>query len=96
VIPDPQWLASLAAALLIGQADALPSSNNEHTCESLSPRARAGLSLKARGFDVALAVVTDTECFEIHAEIVVTLPGSEGAAQVRITDEGTVTWTRNY
>jgi hypothetical protein len=46
--------------------------------------------------NVTLDVVKDTACFEVYAEIVVTVPDSTEAAQVRITDEGSVTWTRNY
>ena len=96
VAPDPRWLASLAAVLLTGHAQAPPRRAGEQSHESLSARALAGLDLRSRGLNVALDVVTDTECLEVYAEIIVTVPGSTDAAEVRITDDGTVTWQRDY
>lgn len=95
-VPDPQWLASHAVALLSGSAAAPGGPDNASSRESLPHRARVGLELKARGFDVALDVITDMEYLEVYAEIVATVPGSAKTAEVRIADDGTVTWTRNY
>jgi hypothetical protein len=96
VVPAPRWLAALTAALLTGQAGTASAPKGAQDRAGLSSRALAGLELRARGFDITLDVVTDTECLEAYAEIVVTVPGCAEAADVRITDEGTVTWTRNY
>lgn len=95
-IPDPRWLASHATALLSGPAGTLSSPDDAPIREGLSHRAFVGFELKARGFHVGLDVITDTECLDVYTEIVATDPGRAAASEVRIADDGTVTWTRNY
>jgi len=55
-----------------------------------------GLELKARGLDVGLEVYEDEDYYAAVAEIVVTSPESEEIARVRVTDDGGVTWERDY
>jgi len=55
-----------------------------------------GLELKSRGLNVALNVFKDEEYFDAMAEIMVTNPGTEEDARVCITDDGHVSWARDY
>lgn len=59
-------------------------------------RQRSCLELKARGLDVDLEVYEDQDYYAAVAEIVVTDPGSEEIARVRVADNGGVTWERDY
>ena len=53
--------------------------------------------LKARGLDVEMAVYCDETAFDTFAEIIATVPGpDDGGGQVCVTDEGGLTWTRDY
>jgi hypothetical protein len=46
---------------------------------------------------VELAVYCDETAFDTFAEIIVTVPGpGDGGGQVCVTDEGGLTWTRDY
>jgi hypothetical protein len=45
---------------------------------------------------VELAVYADEDYFDAPAEIVVTSPGSGDDAKVCITDDGWLTWMRDY
>jgi hypothetical protein len=55
-----------------------------------------GLELKARGFDVGLEVYEDEDYFDARAEIVITSPDLGDGAPVHVTDDGSITWTRDY
>jgi hypothetical protein len=68
------------------------------------PRARPGISLKgvvgraltARGLTVGLEIYEDPHFYDVGAEIVVTNPAQPERGQVRVTDDGDVTWECCY
>jgi len=95
-LADPGRIANVAAALLTGQMPDNPGPGSEHTLDCVTVKGLVGLELKARGFDVALEVHEDEEHFDVWAEIVVTSPGSGDGARVHVTDDGSVTWTRDH
>lgn len=56
-----------------------------------------GLKLKALGLDGELVVYSDETAFDTFAEIIATVPGpGNDGGQVCVTDEGGLTWTRDY
>jgi len=67
-------------------------------------RARPGVSLKgvvggaldARGLKVGMAVYEDPVFYDVSAEIVVTNPARPERGQVRVSDDGDVTWECCY
>jgi hypothetical protein len=93
---DPQLTADLATALLTGNAGHYPRPAGGYRREGITFRGIVGRELKARGLDVGLEVYADEDYFDAHAEIIVTNHGSQDDAQVRVTDEGCLTWTRDY
>lgn len=93
---DPGLAADLAATLLTGRAGKHPRGGRGHERGGITFKGIAGRELKARGLDVKLAVYADEDYFEAPAEIVVTSPGSGDDAKVYITDDGWLTWTRDY
>jgi hypothetical protein len=94
---DPDLAADLATALLTGQAGPLPRLGSGHQLENVTFKGIVGLELKARGLDVELAVYCDETAFDTFAEIIATVPGpGDGGGQVCVTDEGGLTWTRDY
>jgi hypothetical protein len=68
------------------------------------PSARRGVSLKgvvgralaARGLKVGLAVYEDPDFYDVGAEIVVTNPARPERGQVRVSDDGDITWECRY
>lgn len=90
----PATLADLAATLLTGQAGDRPRGQREPA--GLTFKAAVGLDLRARGLKVALNVCEDELCLDAETEIVVTSPGTDTKAEVRITDSGSFTWQRDY
>jgi hypothetical protein len=94
---DPKLVADVATTLLTGRRPTdHPRLGNGYGRSGITFKGIVGLELKARGFDVGLAVYHDEEYFDARAEIVVTSPGTVGEAQVHVTDDGGVTWSRDY
>jgi hypothetical protein len=93
---DPDLAADLATALLTGQAGPLPRLAGQQL-ENVTFKGIVGLELRARGLDVELAVYCDETAFDAIAEIIATVPGPvNGGGQVCVTDDGGLTWTRDY
>lgn len=94
---DPDLTADLATVLLTGRAGPQPRLGSGHQFENVTFKGLVGLELKARGLDVELAVYCDETAFDTFAEIIATVPGpSDVGGQVCVTDEGGLTWTRDY
>ena len=94
---DPNLTADLATALLTGQAGPQPRLGSGRQRENVTFKGIVGLELKARGLDVEMAVYCDETAFDTFAEIIATVPGQgEYGGQVCVTDEGGLTWTRDY
>jgi hypothetical protein len=94
-LADPGRIADMAAALLAGQAQDRPVPGSWCGYDCLTFKGLVGLELRARGFDVGLEVHEDEDHLDVRAEIVVTSHGSAGNAAVHVTDDGSVTWTRD-
>jgi hypothetical protein len=94
---DPDLAADLATVLLTGQAGPQPRLGSGHQRENVTFKGIVGLELKARGLEVELAVYCDETAFDTFAEIIATVPGQgDGGGQVCVTDDGGLTWTRDY
>jgi len=94
---DHGLTADLATALLTGRSGPQPRLGSGHQRENVTFKGIVGLELKARGLDVELAVYCDETAFDTFAEIIATVPGQgEGGGQVCVTDDGGLTWTRDY
>jgi hypothetical protein len=94
---DPDLTADLATVLLTGRAGPQPRLGSGHQFENVTFKGLVGLELKARGLDVELAVYCDETAFDTFAEIIATVPGpGDVGGQVCVTDEGGLTWTRDY
>jgi hypothetical protein len=93
---DPGLTADMATALLTGRAgqhECLAGGNRRH---DITFKGIVGRELMARGLAVGLAVYEDEDYFDVLAEIVITTPGSQDGAEVRVSDDGCLTWTRDY
>jgi hypothetical protein len=93
---DPKQLADVATTLLTGRSGDFPRRGDGYERPGMTLKGIVGLELKARGFDVDLEVYEDDDCFDALAEIVVTTPGAGTDAKVRVADDGSVTWERDY
>ena len=93
---DPGLTADLATALLTGRTGPQPRLGGGHQRENITFKGIVGLELKARGLDVELAVYQDEDVFGTFSEIVATVPGSGDDEQVWVTDDGGLTWIRDY
>jgi hypothetical protein len=94
---DPDLTADLATVLLTGRAGPQPRLGSGYQFENVTFKGIVGLELKARGLDVELAVYCDETAFDTFAEIIATVPGpGDVGGQVCVTDEGGLTWTRDY
>lgn len=93
---DPKLIADLATALLTGRAEQYPRLAGGSRRGGITFKGIVGRDLKARGLDVELVVYADEDYFEVDAEIAVTVPGSHDDARVWVTDDGCLTWTRDY
>jgi hypothetical protein len=93
---DPQLIADLATALLAGQPGPFPRLAPACGQQGISFKAIVGLELRARGLEVALEVYEDEDYLDAHVEISVTAPGAADTAKVCVTDDGGLTWTRDY
>jgi hypothetical protein len=92
---DPLDLADVASALLTGRAGL---SRWEGDCggrADLTLKGRVGRELQARGLQVGLEVYPDELSFEAHAAIVASAPGAGQVAEVRVTDDGWLSWERD-
>jgi len=94
---DPDLTADLATVLLTGRAGPEPRLGSGHRFENVTFKGLVGLELKARGLEVELVVYRDETAFDTFAEIIATAPGpGDVGGQVCVTDEGGLTWTRDY
>jgi hypothetical protein len=93
---DPDLTADLATALLTGCTPPQPCLASGHLRQNITFKGIVGLELKARGLDVELAVYCDEAVFDTFTEIIATVPVSGNDAQVCVTHDGGLTWTRDY
>jgi hypothetical protein len=93
---DPDLTADLATVLLTGRSGPQPCLGSGHQRENVTFKGIVGLELKARGLDVELAVYCDETAFGTFAEIIATVPGQGDGGQVRVADDGGLTWMRDY
>jgi hypothetical protein len=91
---DPHRVADLAAALLSGQAGA----RHPDTVSSgdLTFKGIVGMDLRAAGFKVELNAYTDDYYYDVTADITVTDPRAGNTGAVYVTDDGGLTWHRDY
>jgi len=93
---DPKLAADLATALLTGRPGPYPRLGRKYGEDGITFKGVVGLELKARGLDVELEVYEDEDYFDARAGIVVTASGADQDAKVCVTDDGCLTWTREY
>src|SRR5260370_1272804 len=86
----------LGAMLLTGSAGAYPRQGKGYEHPGITLKGIVGLELKARGFDVDLEIYEAEDYFDVQAGIVVTNPGTDEDVKVHVTDDGGVTWVRDY
>ena len=91
---DPHRVADLAAALLSGQAGG----RHPDTVSSgdLTFKGIVGMDLRAAGFTVELNAYTDDYYYDVTADITVTDPRAGNTGAVYVTDDGGLTWQRDY
>lgn len=92
---DPATLTEIAAWLLIGDSNARPG-RERCTAPCLTLKGMVGRELRARGLAVCLEVYPDDDTFDVGAEIVAACHDVSPDAKVRITDDGSLTWERDY
>jgi hypothetical protein len=93
---DPLELAGVACALLTGRAG-LPGWHGDGGSRAdLTLKGRVGRELQARGLRVGLEVYPDELSFEAVTAIVVTVPGTGLDGEVRVSDDGRLSWERDY
>jgi hypothetical protein len=93
---DPLDLADLASALLTGRAEQARWEGDCGGRADLTLKGRVGRELRARGLRVGLEVYPDELAFEAHVAIVVTAPGTDLDGEVRVSDDGRLSWERDY
>lgn len=93
---DSMLAADIAAYLLTGKDEGYPCQVGSDNAHGMSFKGTAGTELRARGFDVGLEVYEDNDRLEVFAEIVVTNPVIHPNASVRISDDGGISWERDY
>ena len=91
---DPHRVADLAAALLSGQ----PGTRHPDTVSSgdITFKGIVGMDLRAAGFTVELNAYTDDYYYDVTADITVTDPRAGNTGAVYVTDDGGLTWHRDY
>jgi hypothetical protein len=91
---DPHRVADLAADLLSGQ----PGARHPDTvaCGDISFKGIVGMDLRAGGFTVELTAYTDDYYYDVIADITVTDPRAGNSGAVYVTDDGGLTWQRDY
>ncbi len=93
---DPKRIADLATTLLTGQGGDYPRQGSGYERPGITLKGIVGLEVRARGLKVDLEVYEYADFYDAVAEIVVTNSGAEELAWVRVTDDGAVTWQRDY
>ena len=94
---DPELAADLAAILLTGHPAPSPPPSRGPDRPHLTFKGIVGLDLRARGLDVELAVYPEFDVLNVTAEIVITSPAdTHGGMQVWVSDDGHLTWRRDY
>ncbi len=94
-VSDPALVADLVAMLLTGRPGPFPRLRRGCEQETITFKGMVGRELAARGLDVELAVYADEGAFDSFAEIVATAPGA-GNSKFCVTDQGILTWVRDY
>ena len=91
---DPHRVADLAAVLLSGQ----PGTRHPDTVSSgdITFKGIVGMDLRAAGFTVELNAYTDDHYYDVIADITVTDPRAANSGAVYVTDDGGLTWQRDY
>ena len=91
---DPHRVADLAAALLSGQ----PGTRHPDTVSSgdITFKGIVGMDLRAAGFTVELNAYTDDYYYDVIADITVTDPRAGNTGAVYVSDDGGLTWQRDY
>jgi len=91
---DPHRTADLAAALLSGEAGA----RHPDTAggRDITFKGIVGMDLRAGGFTVDLNTYPDDYYYDVIAEIAATNPRTADSGTVYVTDDGGLTWHRDY
>jgi hypothetical protein len=90
---DPHRTADLAAALLSGEAGARHYDANDR---NITFKGIVGMDLRAGGFTVDLNTYPDDYRYDVIAEIAATNPRTADSGTVYVTDDGGLTWHRDY
>jgi len=93
---DPKQLADLACALLTGQAGDQPRRGDGYGRPTVTLKGVVGRELAARGLTVGLELYEDPVFYDVYAAVVAASPGSGPDAEVRVTDDGCLSWEANY
>jgi hypothetical protein len=93
---DPLDLADVASVLLTGRAGLSHWHGDGGGRADLTLKGRVGRELQARGLQVGLEVYPDELAFEAHTAIVASAPGTGLDAAVRVSDDGRLSWERDY
>jgi hypothetical protein len=94
--PDPKRVADIVTTLLTGKSSPSVRMAHGYRSPSLTFKGMVGLELRERGFNVQLAVYKDDACFNVLAEIVVSVPGGDTESEVSVSDDGSIMWTNDY
>jgi hypothetical protein len=89
---DPTMLIGMVKNVLASDSEKRYHVAERPRMRNLSLKGIVGHELKAAGLDVGLDVYEDLDSYEVTAEIVVTNPGKPERGEIRISDEGAVTW----
>jgi hypothetical protein len=65
-------------------------------CPGVSLKGVVGRALAAHGLKVGMEVYEDPDCYDVGAAIVVTNPALPERGQVRVSDDGDITWECRY
>ena len=90
---DPHRTADLAAALLSGEAGVR---HPDITGRDITFKGIVGMDLRAGGFTVDLNTYPDDYYYDVIAEIAATNPRTADSGTVYATDDGGLTWHRDY
>ena len=93
---DPKRVADVATTFLTGDAADYPRLGAGYGHCGMTFKGVVGLELKARGLDVTMEIYQDERYFDAQAEIVATNSQAKNDATIYVTDDGNLTWERNY